>query len=448
MSDQPKRVVAVVGAGPAGLFAAKELASQGVRVVVFNRDIKPGGLAEYGIYPEKIRMKAGLRAQFRQILSMPEVDYYGMVKIGQNADFSLDQLRYLGFEAILVAAGAQGTKWLGLEGEDLAGVYHAKDIVYHYNKLPPFSQRKLNIGKRVAIIGVGNVMMDIARYLISELKVDEVTAIARRGPAEVKFDRREMETVIANLDIDAYEHEIDRVSHIMQSLGQHPQVAKDTVRNALEKAVRIPSNTHFTLHFMASPVRILGNENHQVTGLELEANTLVSMNGQVKAKGLGAYHYLDVDTVIFAIGDKVDDKLGLPVHNSEFDKNPEPRFPVDGESYEAYHIERKQPLEGVFVAGWSRNASQGLVGIARKDGANGAKAILQYLQTTTSPVLFSDAQLLDAIRQLRHPVVTKDHLLVLEEEERNRAQRLGLEDFKFMTNQEMLEVIGNVQPVS
>ncbi|WP_322793706.1 NAD(P)-binding protein [Bellilinea sp.] len=129
MEQSDRHIVAIVGAGPAGLFAARELASQGVQVVLFNRDIKPGGLAEYGIYPDKIKMKTGLRAQFRQILEMPNVEYYGNVLIGRQGDLSLEDLQGMGFQAILVAAGAQGTKWLGLPGVHLRGVYHAKDVV-------------------------------------------------------------------------------------------------------------------------------------------------------------------------------------------------------------------------------------------------------------------------------------------------------------------------------
>src|SRR3989337_1693200 len=173
MDEALNQTVAVIGAGPAGLFAAKELATQGVKVTLINRDIKPGGLAEYGIFHNKYKMKNGLRAQFHQVLSHPNIDYYGNVTVGKNADLSLEQLRRMGFSAILVTAGAQGTKWLGLPGEDLIGVYHAKEVVYHYNKLPPFSQNQLVIGKKVAVIGVGNVMLDIAHYLIADRNLDE-----------------------------------------------------------------------------------------------------------------------------------------------------------------------------------------------------------------------------------------------------------------------------------
>ena len=141
-----KNLVAIIGAGPAGLYASKQLANAGAHIAIFNRDVKPGGLAEYGIYPDKYKMKEGLRNQFRQILALPQIDYYGNVKVGQTGDLTLDDLRALGFQAFLITVGAQGTKWLGLPGEDLHGVYHAKDVVYHYNQLPPSASSPLTSG--------------------------------------------------------------------------------------------------------------------------------------------------------------------------------------------------------------------------------------------------------------------------------------------------------------
>ncbi|MCE1253125.1 MAG: NAD(P)-binding protein [Anaerolineae bacterium] len=116
MEDQLAYSVAVVGAGPAGLFAASELAKKGIRVTLFNRDIKPGGLAEYGVYPQKYRLREGFRTQFEHILESNLIDYYGNVLVHQDGDLTLDDIRSMGFHAILVTVGAQGTKWLGLPG--------------------------------------------------------------------------------------------------------------------------------------------------------------------------------------------------------------------------------------------------------------------------------------------------------------------------------------------
>jgi ferredoxin--NADP+ reductase len=426
--------VCVVGAGPAGLFGARELANLGARVVLFNRDIKPGGLAEYGIYPNKHTMKTGLRKQFRQVMDLPNLDYYGNLTIGTQGDLTLDDLRALGFQAILVTAGAQGTKWLGLPGEDLGGVYHAKDVVYFYNNLPPYSQKKYLFGKRCAVIGAGNVMLDITHYLSREVKVDEVIAVVRRGPAEVKFDKKEMEYVIDNLDQGALDAEIARVTPIMQAVGQDPAAARASILEALPKALPKVSDTRFRFEFLASPVQMIGDENGKLKQVELEDNILVEANGDTKAKGTGNKRRLDVETVIFAIGDKVDESFGLPVEWNEFVKNQSPRFPIDGVSYES-------PFEDIFVGGWSRKASSGLVGYARKDGTNASKAVWQYLQTK-QPVEPNTAAVAEKIKSLGKPVVVKEDIKKLEAIEQAEAQKRGLEAFKFSTNDEMLQAIG------
>lgn len=443
---QNKYVVAVIGAGPAGLFGARELASQGAHVLLFNRDIKPGGLAEYGIYPSKHKMKEGLRKQFRQILQNPNIDYYGNVIIGGQGDLTLDDIKDAGVQALLVTVGAQGTKWLGLPGEELSkGVYHAKDIVYHYNKLPPFSQENFHIGNRVALVGAGNVMLDIARWLIRDLKVDEVIAVVRRGPAEVKFDKKEMESVASNLDLKALDEEIARVAPAMEAVGQDIQAAKDFILSALPKAYESVSESRLLFDFLASPVRILGDASGQVQGLEVEETKLIPFNGDTKARGTGIKRILDVDTVIFCIGDKVDETFGLPVQWNEFVKNPNPSYPVNGISHEVFDAQTGQPIQGIFVAGWSREASAGLVGVARKDGESGAQAMLQYLQTM--PALENPTAVADNVNKLLQkiskPIITKANILRLEAVEQSEAERRNLDEFKFGSNEEMLAAIGS-----
>jgi ferredoxin--NADP+ reductase len=410
-------------------------------VVLFNRDIKPGGLAEYGIYPTKYTMRNGLRKQFRQVLEHPNIDYYGNISIGAQGDLSLDYLRKLGFQAILVTAGAQGAKWLGLPGENLEGVYQAKDVVYFYNKLPPNSQRHYRFGKRCAIVGAGNVMVDIARYLIRQQKVDEVIAVVRRGPAEVKFDKKEMEYVIANLDQDALDKEIARVRPIMEAVDQDPKAARATIMEALPKAYEKVSDTCFRFEFLSSPVQMLG-ENGLLTHLEVEDTILVlKENGDTKARGTGHKRLLNVETVIFAIGDKVDETFGLPIEWNEFVKNENPLYPVEDISYEAFDPQAGKPIEGVFVGGWSRKASEGLVGYARKDGTNASKAVWQYLQNK-QPDTSGLETITAKVKGLQKPAVTKDDIRRLEAIEAEEAQKRGLEDFKFASNEEMLRAMG------
>ncbi len=441
--EQAQRYVAVVGAGPAGLYAARKLAAAGVKVALLNRDIKPGGLAEYGIYHDKHRMKNGLRRQFRKILQEANIAYFGNVTIGENGNLTLDDLRQMGFDAILVTVGAQGTKWLGLEGENLKGVYHAKDIVYHYNQLPPYSRMEFFIGRRAALIGVGNVMVDIAHWLTHDRKIDAVTAVARRGPAEVKFDKAEFAHIATYLDLEAFEAEMERVRPRMEAVGQDVEAARRFILSALEKADPPVSETRFSFAFLSSPKRILGDEAGRVRALEVEDTALeLKENGETRAVRLGTTRTLEVDTVIFCIGDRVDERFGLPVAWNEFVKNPEPRFPVDGISYEAYDPQREAPIEGVFVAGWARKASYGLVGMARQDGERGARAVLEYLKTRPPSSGDPLAALESRLQEASQPVISKADWLRLTEIEEAEAKKRGLPTFKFGTNEEMLAALG------
>ena len=138
--------------------------------------------------------------------------------------------------------------------------------------------------------------------------------------------------------------------------------------------------------------------------------------------------------VVFAIGDKVDDTFGLPVEWNEFVKSKTPRFPIDDISYETME-------EDIFVGGWSRQASTGLVGLARKDGTNASKAVWQYLQTK-QPVEANVKAVTEKLKGLNKPVVLKDDIKKLEAVETAEAQKRGVEAFKFNNNDEMLQVMG------
>jgi hypothetical protein len=130
----------------------------------------------------------------------------------------------------------------------------------------------------------------------------------------------------------------------------------------------------------------------------------------------------------------VDDSFGLPIEWNEFVKSANPRFPVDGISYES-------PAEDVFVGGWSRQASTGLVGYARKDGTNASKAVWQYLQTQ-QPGEPNLKGLAGKLKNLNKPIVIKEDVKKLEAIEVAEAQKRGVEEFKFDNNDEMLQAMG------
>lgn len=226
----------------------------------------------------------------------------------------------------------------------------------------------------------------------------------------------------------------------MRAIDEDPAIARATILEALPKAQPSNATGRFRFAFLASPTQILGNDNGIVTGLEVEDNILVRKDEEVKARGTGNKRVLPVDAVVFAIGDKVDESFGLPTQWNEFAKNPAPRFPMDGISFEAYDPQTQSVIPDVFVAGWSRQASTGLVGYARKDGTNGAKAVLQYLQTL-QPIIPDDATLKARLKALNKPIITQTDIRKLTEIEVAEAQKRGLEAFRFGTNDEMIEKI-------
>ncbi|HET7875256.1 MAG TPA: FAD-dependent oxidoreductase [Methylomirabilota bacterium] len=434
-------VVAVIGAGPAGLYTTRALASQGCRVLLLNRDIKPGGLAEYGIFLNKYKMKGGLRKQFQKILTDPRVTYLGHVSVGPKGDLTVADLRRMGFDALVFAIGAQGTKYLGIEGEHFPGVYHAKDLVYHYNRLPPFSERPYPIGRRVAIVGVGNVMVDIANYCIHFCDTDEVTAVARRGPFEKAYDDREFEDIEDAFDRERYRREIERIRPRLEGAGQKP----DELIRALAARPEPPdrARTRLVFRFLASPRRVVA-EGGRVAGLEVEENRLEVKGDRVAAVGTGERAVISCDTVVFAVGDRVDEEVGLPYRDGLYVTTPEsaggPAAP-----YQVWDPENNRPVDGVYVVGWARRASEGVVGRARLDAETGAKFVLEWLGARPrraaqeiEPVI---GAVHDVLKTRSARVVTYADVQKLEELERARATAEKLEEFKFSSDPEMLEAL-------
>lgn len=427
------RLVAVVGAGPTGLFAARRLAEEGASVVLLNRDVRPGGLAEYGIFPDKHKMKEGLRRQFRAVLAHPAVEYFGNVKAGGGpGEIPVEALFDRGAQAVLVSSGAQGTKWPGVEGERLARVFHAKEYVFHYNRLPPFAAREFAVGRRVAVVGIGNVMVDVAHWLLRHEGVREVTVLARRGPAERKYDPREIAEIIAFLDREALRAEFRRIEATLAAAGQDPAAELASLLAPLEGArpreEGRPGRLRF--RFFSPPVEVLGDGAGGAAGVRVEE----------KVEGRAAERAdLPCDAVIFAIGDRVDEGLGLAMSAGAYATAEAPRFPVEGEAYEA------AGREGVFVAGWARRPSVGLVGEARRDGTQAAKAVLAWLEGRPAQgeaeLARGRARLRDLVVEGPEPVADKAAWARLDEAEAAEAAARGLPVFRHRTNEEMFRAI-------
>ncbi|MCI7624011.1 MAG: FAD-dependent oxidoreductase [Clostridiales bacterium] len=243
--------IAVIGAGPAGLSCAYYLAVKGYPVTVFEKEDKLGGMLTLGIPGFRLD-KAVVNAEI-DILRELGVEFKTGVEVGK--DISLPQLRAEGYKAFYLGIGAsRGTK-LGVPGEELAGVFTGIDFLRDVNLEKPVS-----IGKRVAVVGGGNVAIDVARTAL-RLGAEDVTIVYRRSRDEMP-------------------------------------AAADEIAEAEEEGVRFM--------YLAAPVEVLGSG--KVSGMKVEVMELgeADAKGRRKPVGTGKFETLELDAVISAIGQKID----------------------------------------------------------------------------------------------------------------------------------------------
>ena len=231
MADEPVHLVAVIGAGPAGLFATRALAAAGRRVVLLNRDIKPGGLAEYGIFLNKYKMKGGLRRQFQKILTDPRVTYLGHVTVATDGDLTVAR----------PGRAWASTRWSSPSAPRAPSTSASRASGCRASTTPRTSSITTTACRPSASgpspwaaawpsSGVGNVMVDIANYCAHFCDCDEIIAIARRGPFEKAYDDREFEDVEDAFDHALYREEIERVRPRLEAAGQNPDDLLDRAR--------------------------------------------------------------------------------------------------------------------------------------------------------------------------------------------------------------------------
>ena len=443
-SETSGHVVIVVGAGPAGMALAKKMADAGHEVIILNRDIKFGGLAEYGIFPSKLKLRGGLKKQYWEMLEQPNVHYFGNVSVGQGKDLTVEELRGLGASAVAFSIGAQGTKAIGVEGDSAKGVFHAKDVVYHFNRLPGFGDRPFDMGKHVAIIGVGDVMVDIAHWLIRYKKVERVTAIARRGPVERKYNPKEIRAVCSNMDQEGIATEFARIKDRLAAVGQNADEVLASLTAEFTKCEPTGSPSKMGFRFLASPKRVLVDANNRVRALEMEENKLEPKGDDTAAVGLKQLYEFPVDSVVFAVGDRVDETVGLPYKNGAFVTNPtKTGNDPDDSLFQAYDEKTGHVVDGVFLAGWARKASEGLVGIAKRDGDWCAEVVSRYLTTKSAHSGTTVDQVLSKLQSIlkdrKSKPVDLEGLKVLDTVEKaHAASPEAIGEFKFASNADML----------
>jgi ferredoxin--NADP+ reductase len=380
--------VAVVGGGPAGIYTADHLVKSdpGVSVDILERLPAPFGLVRYGVAPDHPRIKEIVKA-LQRVLADPRVRLLGNVDLG--ADIKLEELRTY-YDAVVIATGAMADRPLGIEGEDLPGSFGAADFVSWYDAHPDVPRTWPLTAKSVAVLGAGNVALDVARVLAKTAdemlttdipehvhaglranRAADVHVFARRGPAYVKFSPLELRELAHSPNVDVVVHpegfEVDRAS--MEHIGRNKQakMVLDTLANWVgREPTGKPHRIH--LHFLEQPVAIEGEG--RVEALRTERTRLV---GDGTVAGTGEETVWDVQAVYRAVGYRSTPLPGLPFdHAAAVVPNAGGRvLDLAGE-----------PIPGTYVTGWIKRGPIGLIGHTKSDAAETAAHLLADTRPT------------------------------------------------------------------
>jgi ferredoxin--NADP+ reductase len=436
--------VAVVGSGPAGVYAAAALVRDGraVEVDVLDRLPSPFGLVRYGVAPDHPKIQSISRA-LAKVLEDPAVRFLGNVEVGSG--LTLEELHHY-YDAVLFAHGASVDRRLGIPGEDLPGSTSATEFVAWYCGHPDVEADRFRLDARsVAVVGVGNVALDVTRLLVrsaDELsttdlpdhvlqalrasRVEEVHVVGRRGPLQARFTAKELREIGelsgADVLVDAADLEVGDAAAGLLTAEPTLRRNLDVLRGWAERApAGRPRRVH--LHFLRRPVEVLGTD--RVTGLRLE-RTVVDEAGV--ATGTGETSVLDVAMVLRSVGYR-----GVPVPGLPFDES---RGVVPHDRGRVLRDGAVAP--GEYVAGWIKRGPTGVIGTNKSDAQETVTALLADAPALpAAPVRDPDA-VLRLLAERGVDVVTWQGWRAIERAEARLGRELGRERSKIVSRAELL----------
>ncbi|QXJ20571.1 FAD-dependent oxidoreductase [Actinomadura graeca] len=387
MADMAEPVrVAVIGSGPAGLYAAEALVKQtggAARVDVLDRLPTPYGLVRYGVAPDHTSIKAIAR-YLQKVLEGGDVRFFGCLELGR--DLTRDDL--LGrYDAVIYATGAMVDRHMAIPGEDLPGSIAATDFVNWYCGHPDAADHVFDLSaEEVAVIGVGNVAVDVVRILartadelretdvpeqvidaLSRSRVRRLHMIGRRGPAQAKFTTKEARELgrlpNAAVHVDPGDMELDPASAELAERDRHVRGNITVLRGWTGEPAGLPRR--IDVRFWRAPVEILGTD--RVEGLRLE-RTRLDETGRVT--GTGEYETLPVGMVLRSVGYQSVPLEGLPFDERAY------VVPNDGGRVLAPD---GSPVPREYVTGWIKRGPTGVVGTNKSDAAETVRNLLADL---------------------------------------------------------------------
>ncbi|HSV37957.1 MAG TPA: FAD-dependent oxidoreductase [Nocardioidaceae bacterium] len=434
--------IAIVGAGPAGIYAADILTKSEtpVSVDLLERLPAPFGLVRYGVAPDHPRIKEIVKA-LQRVLAKPEVRFLGNIEYG--VDVKLEELREF-YDAVIIATGAMADRSLGIPGEELPGSFGAADFVSWYDGHPDVPRTWPLTAKSVAVLGVGNVALDVARVLAKTademlstdippnvydgLRANQATDVhvfARRGPAYAKFSPLELRELTHSPNVDVIVHpegfEVDDASMEHIAKNKQAKMVLDTLSNWVGREPTGKAH-RIHLHFLEQPVAIEGEEG--VTTLRTERTRLV---GDGSVVGTGKRTNWDVQAVYRAVGYRSTSLVDLP-----FDDRAAVIPNDGGRVLDLDDV----PIPGMYVTGWIKRGPVGLIGHTKSDAA---ETVAHLLAETTPTAPQRDPGALSAYLSERGvEVATFEHWERLDAHEIALGEAEGRARVKVVDHEEML----------
>ncbi len=390
--EQPLRV-AVVGAGPAGFYAADHLLKSGEAVAevdLFDRLPTPFGLVRGGVAPDHLKIKSVTRV-FDKVAAHPRFRFFGNVEFGR--DLTLDDMKRF-YHAVYFSTGAQTDRSLGIPGEELSGSHSATEFVAWYNGHPDYRDLKFDLDQeRAVIVGVGNVAIDVARILcrtprelmetdiaayamdaLSASKVREIYVLGRRGPAQAAFTNPEVRELgeLEAADIVVLPDEVQLDDASLAALEEDSdRTARRNVEILQEYAEREPSGKpkKLFMRFLVSPIEIHGEDGH-VSGVRIVRNRLVpGSDGSLRPRPTEHFEELPAGLVFRSVGYR-----GVALPEVPFD---EAWGTIPNEAGRVLDARGGSVVQGLYVGGWIKRGPSGVIGTNKPDAIETAAAIIE-----------------------------------------------------------------------
>lgn len=459
-SSNPLRV-AIIGSGPAAFYAAEHLLKQpnlAVSVDMYDRLPTPFGLVRGGVAPDHDKIKSVTKIYDRVALN-PNFRFYGNVEFGKHVHLA-DLQDY--YHQILYATGAQTDKHMGIPGEDLNGSHPATAFVAWYNGHPDFADCTFDLShERVAVVGVGNVAIDVARMLclspaelaatdvadyalaaLSQSKVREVYLLGRRGPAQAAFTNPEVKEIGELQDADAitYPDEVtlDPLSQAEVDKGMdRAQIKKVEMLQGYAKPKAESKPRKLIIRFLVSPVEVQGDANGHVAGLKLVKNVLYQTEaGTLSPKATDQFEELECGLVFRSVGYR-----GVPLPGVPFND----RWGVIlNEKGRVVNPQTKQPVTGQYCTGWIKRGPSGVIGTNKPDSVETVVEMLEDLaeDKVLAPSHPDPAQAEALVRERQPQYFSYADWLKLDALEIQRGQAQGRPRVKFTNVGDMLKALG------